>query len=77
MPKLSTIAIKEHTEETNNMASLPTSIPIRAKRVGLRKKLPIGTVASASAAKKEPKRSESQELLANEERARALISRLN
>ena len=60
-------------------AAMLSKIPIKAKRASLRKKGRTAALPSAatSAVKNTLKRSESQEMLANEERAKLMISRLN
>ena len=76
MPRLAnTITVGAAASPT----AMPSKIPIKAKRASLRKKGRTGALPSAatSAVKNTLKRSESQEMLANEERAKLLISRLN
>ena len=68
---------------TVDAAASPTAIlgkiPIKPKHSSLRKKGRTAALPSAAASttKNTLKRSESQEMLANEERAKLLISRLN
>ena len=76
MPRLAnTITVGAAASPT----AMLTKIPIKAKRASLRKKGRTAALPSAatSAVKNTLKRSESQELLANEERAKLMISRLN
>ena len=76
MPKLaSTITAAAAVSPTAVLGK----IPIKAKHTSLRKKGRTGAIPSApnSAMKVTLKRSESEEMLAREERAKLLISRLN